>query len=274
MNYQKGFGTKVVLLIVGVLLVLGGVGYWIITSQKNAPIENTNKKNSIEWRFTNMGETDGMPSTHVAVILNGTTHDMGEFLGSCKELSDGGIDGKGLLAGELSAAQCYFAGGGDEIGVFAHEDGGYDLMVGELGEGDSETPFFRGNFKIRHTIPAAEHGDGTSVGENLILGFSSDGSYLTAYNGMTLYTYSKDSDGKSVCNGQCAINWPPYTVPSASAINIPANITSSNVGTITRSDGALQVTYKGAPLYFYVSDNEPGDTTGDKVGNVWFLVKP
>lgn len=61
-------------------------------------------------------------------------------------------DGKGLLAGELAAAQCWFAGGGDEIGVFAHEDGGFDIMVGQLGEGEEGSGVFRGNFHIRNTI--------------------------------------------------------------------------------------------------------------------------
>ena len=78
---------------------------------------------------------------------------MGTFAGSCSEIgASGGIDGKGLLAGELGAAQCWFAGGGNEIGVFADEDGGLEVMVGELGEGEEGAGMFRGDFSIKNTI--------------------------------------------------------------------------------------------------------------------------
>lgn len=116
-------------------------------------------------------------------------------------------------------------------------------------------------------------GDGTDVSQNLILGLSGDGSYLTAFNGMTLYTYSKDTAGVSNCSGQCAANWPPYTVPSADAVHVSSVFKTADVGTIARADGTLQVTYKGQPLYFYVKDAKPGDTLGDGVGGVWYLVK-
>jgi len=108
---------------------------------------------SIQWHFTSAGEIDAMPYTNVAVVVEGKTYEMGKFLGSCSEIgANGGIDGKGLVAGELSAAQCYFAGGGQEIGVFAHEDGGYQIMVGELDEGSAEAPAFRGDFEIKVDI--------------------------------------------------------------------------------------------------------------------------
>ena len=119
-------------------------------------------------------------------------------------------------------------------------------------------------------------GDGTDVSQNLVLGVSSDadlGDYLTAYNGMTLYLYTKDTAGVSNCSGTCAVNWPPYTVPSADAIHVPASITGA-VGTIARADGSLQVTYKGIPLYFWKNDAKPGDPTGQNVGGVWFVVQP
>lgn len=113
----------------------------------------TNNKSSVVWNFKDAGETQGIPYTSVVVVINNKSYDMGKFQGSCSVIgSTGGVDSKGLLAGELSAAQCWFAGGGDEIRVFAHEDGGYDIMVGELGEGVDGGAFFRGNFKIKQSI--------------------------------------------------------------------------------------------------------------------------
>ncbi len=140
------------LLIVLGLIVLGGIGY-VVMKPEVAQMPATEKKISIEWRFTDAGEVDNMPYTNVAVYINGGIHEMGKFLGSCSEVgASGGIDGKGLLAGELSAAQCWFAGGGNEIGVFAHEQGGVDLMVGELGEGEEGAGLFRGNFTVKNSI--------------------------------------------------------------------------------------------------------------------------
>ena len=124
-------------------------------------------------------------------------------------------------------------------------------------------------------LPQQPQGDGTTVGQNLILGMNVDtklGTYLSAYNGMTVYTYAKDSVGTSTCYGQCAANWPPYTVPSKSDINVPATITGK-VDAIARADGTLQVTLNGMPLYFWKNDAKPGDTTGEGVGGVWHVAK-
>ncbi len=115
------------------------------------------------------------------------------------------------------------------------------------------------------------------VAGNLLLGTDATttlGTYLIASNGMTLYTYSKDSSGTSTCSGQCAVVWPPYTIDSADQLdNIQAGITG-DVGSIVRTDGSTQVTYKGSPLYFYANDKVSGDVTGQNVGKVWFVVKP
>ncbi len=115
-----------------------------------------------------------------------------------------------------------------------------------------------------------------STSGNLVLGFNSNstlGNYLIGSNAMTLYRYTKDTPGKSNCSGACAVNWPPYTVTSASPLPAKAGV-SGTVSTIIRADGTMQVTYNGTPLYFWYKDTKPGDTTGQNVGGVWFVVKP
>ena len=99
------------------------------------------------------------------------------------------------------------------------------------------------------------------------------GTFLVATNGMTLYKYTKDTPGVSNCTGQCATLWPPYTVSSASNLNAGSSITGQ-LGTITRADGTMQLTYNNMPLYFWHNDQKPGDTSGNNVGGVWFVVKP
>lgn len=85
--------------------------------------------------------------------------------------------------------------------------------------------------------------------------------------GMTLYTFDKDPEGKSVCNGPCAGNWPPLMAGASDKAG-------GNWTIVTRDDGGRQWAYKSKPLYTWVKDQKPGDTTGDGVGKVWKIAKP
>lgn len=98
------------------------------------------------------------------------------------------------------------------------------------------------------------------------------GNYLVASNGMTLYYFTKDAPGVSNCSGACAVNWPPYTGSTSDVL--AGDGIAGTVSTITRADGTTQLTYNGAPLYFWSKDAKPGDTTGQNIGGVWFVVKP
>ena len=92
-------------------------------------------------------------------------------------------------------------------------------------------------------------------------------SVLTGKNGMTLYTFDRDTAGTSNCDGGCAESWPPYLAKAGS--KAPA----AGFQLIKRKDGTNQWAKNGAPLYFWVGDTKPGDTTGDGVGGVWQLAK-
>ncbi len=97
------------------------------------------------------------------------------------------------------------------------------------------------------------------------------GKILTDARGMTLYRYTKDPPDQSVCTGGCARAWPPLTISGSPdlAEGIPGQL-----GVITRADGTRQVTYNHMPLYYYAADRQPGETTGQGVGNVWYVVTP
>jgi len=99
------------------------------------------------------------------------------------------------------------------------------------------------------------------------------GDILVAYNGMTLYTFNNDEAGVSNCADDCAQAWPPFTVRPDVVLTGGPNV-MSELGTIERADGSLQVTYNGMPLYFWSEDAAPGDATGQGVGDVWFVVTP
>jgi predicted lipoprotein with Yx(FWY)xxD motif len=91
---------------------------------------------------------------------------------------------------------------------------------------------------------------------------------LTDAKGMTLYTWDKDTQGTagaaavSNCNDQCATNWPPAM--AAAGATATADFTL-----VTRKDGTVMWAYKGWPLYTWIKDTKPGDTTGDGVGGTW-----
>ena len=94
---------------------------------------------------------------------------------------------------------------------------------------------------------------------------------VAASNGHTVYRFNSDTPGVSNCKAGCISAWPPLSVTAGTTPTGGTGVTGQ-LGTITRNDGSLQVTYKGLPLYFFHSDSKPGDTNGNYTG--WSLVKP
>jgi predicted lipoprotein with Yx(FWY)xxD motif len=90
---------------------------------------------------------------------------------------------------------------------------------------------------------------------------------LTNANGFTLYSFSPDTSTVSKCNGKCATVWPPVKGPVTATGGVKGTF-----GTITRSNGSVQATFDGHPLYTYVGDTAPGQAKGnglDAAGGLW-----
>ena len=94
---------------------------------------------------------------------------------------------------------------------------------------------------------------------------SAKGKVLANAVGMTLYTFDKDTTGKSNCYNQCAALWPPALVS-------PHAISSEPFSVVERDDGYRQWAYQGKPLYTWVKDAQTGDISGDGVKGVWHIV--
>jgi predicted lipoprotein with Yx(FWY)xxD motif len=88
---------------------------------------------------------------------------------------------------------------------------------------------------------------------------------MVDHKGMTLYTFDKDSGGKSMCNDECAKNWPPMMAPAGATA-------SGKWSVIKRDDGTNQYAYDGKPLYTFVKDKKPGDMVGDNMKDVWHVM--
>lgn len=97
------------------------------------------------------------------------------------------------------------------------------------------------------------------------------GNYLTDAKGMTLYWFKKDSPGKSACMGPCVEKWPIYFRETVKA---GEGIKDEDFGTITREDGKKQSTFRGYPLYYWAGDKAKGDTSGQGVKDVWYVIDP
>ena len=89
---------------------------------------------------------------------------------------------------------------------------------------------------------------------------------LTSRDGRTLYTFDKDSAGKSVCTGGCLAAWPAFTVANP-------KLAGGDFSIVTRDDGVQQWAFKGKPLYFFAGDARPGDANGDNQGGVWHVLR-
>jgi predicted lipoprotein with Yx(FWY)xxD motif len=101
------------------------------------------------------------------------------------------------------------------------------------------------------------------------------GSILVDSQGRTLYLFQKDKGGKSSCSGSCAKVWPPDTTVTSPKAG--SGVSASKLGTVKRSDGSMQITYAGHPLYTYTADASPGQVSGNGInsyGGVWNAVQP
>jgi predicted lipoprotein with Yx(FWY)xxD motif len=95
---------------------------------------------------------------------------------------------------------------------------------------------------------------------------------VDADDGRTLYVFLVDESTESTCYDDCEAAWPPLTVEGEPAAG--EGIDASLLGTSERTDGSVQVTLDGHPLYYFAQDESPGDVNGQGVGDVWFVVSP
>ncbi len=143
--------TKIFIAIIAVL-ALGG-GTYVAYEKKVGPFAETAPTQAeISWKFEGEGDDleSGAPLTRVSVTINGVVSDLGLFTGSCSQIANSSW---GLVEGEIDGAICWWAGGGEEIGIFKEND---QLVIkkGQLDEGSAEVAGVRGNFEL--LIPGNE----------------------------------------------------------------------------------------------------------------------
>ena len=107
------------------------------------------------------------------------------------------------------------------------------------------------------------------------------GKYLVDKQNHALYFFSNDPNGQDSCTGGCQAIWPIFNIDNLTTDNLGDGLTISDFGSVISVSGKKQVTYKGWPLYYYApvvngtnTQEAPGQTLGDGVGNVFFVAKP
>lgn len=119
------------------------------------------------------------------------------------------------------------------------------------------------------------HGSLVRSSSSITVRSSAYGQILFADRGRALYAFTRDTKGgRSTCSGACAAAWPPYLVSARPRAT--AGVRAPLLGTVRRSDGKLQATYGGRPLYFYVSDRAPGQVLCQNVsefGGLWLVLR-
>jgi predicted lipoprotein with Yx(FWY)xxD motif len=90
------------------------------------------------------------------------------------------------------------------------------------------------------------------------------GRVLVDARGRTLYAFDLDKGGKSSCSGACAALWPPLLTSGAPRA---AGVPTAKLGTVKRSDGRLQVTFSGHPLYVFAKDTKAGQVNGASIAH-------
>ena len=122
------------------------------------------------------------------------------------------------------------------------------------------------------TQPSASKAAATS-GAAVATGQTDVGTVLVDQSGKTLYAFAADAKDHSNCSGSCATYWPPVTV--AKGTPTASKDVSATLGTTTRSDGSMQLTVDGWPMYTYAGDAKAGDATGqgkNLSGGLWWVV--
>ena len=118
--------------------------------------------------------------------------------------------------------------------------------------------------------PATTTTEAEAAGLVVTVADSSLGSVLVDGEGNTLYLFTPDEQGDSVCYDQCATAWPPLSADAVAGNGVDAGL----LGSAPRTDGPDQATYNGWPLYYFASDAAPGDVNGQGVNDVWYVLDP
>ncbi len=228
---------------------------------------------------------DATEEAAAATVSLGSSEELGSFLvgpdGMTLYMFTNDAPGASSCSGDCATNWPPLTVGEDETPVLAE---GVPGALNTITREDGSRQVVYNGMPLYHWAQDAAPGDtnGQGVGDIWwvvspplvsLSGNAQFGEILVGSNGMTLYRFDNDTDGTSACYDGCAANWPPLTLGDGQEATIQPGLIGE-VGTIERTDGTVQVTFDGMPLYYWAQDAAPGDATGHGVGDIWWVVKP
>lgn len=139
---------------------------------------------------------------------------------------------------------------------------------GDADTPDSQTTGEPGTSEAPATTAPAEEGPAEGAGEGIMLASSGLGDIIVDDDGNTLYLFVPDAQGDSTCYDQCEAAWPVV----AEVTDTGDGLDVSLLGTTERTNGDVQATYNGWPLYYFANDAAAGDTNGQGLNDVWYVL--
>ncbi|WP_020408617.1 COG4315 family predicted lipoprotein [Hahella ganghwensis] len=164
-----------------------------------------------------------------------------------------------LTIATLGATNAFAEGKADTVDYFAkdkHQKSTYSSGYQSNGDYQSSGDYQSGSNENNATTGRVVTKVNTSIG-----------TVFANAQGMTLYTFTKDTADASNCYDGCTGSWPPFFAKADAKV-------WGEFSVIQRKDGTYQWAYKNQPLYTWVGDRQQGDTSGDGVGSVWYAAKP
>ncbi len=171
------------------------------------------------------------------------------------------------------------------LAVFGRSDGAlqasYDgrplyYFSGDTTAGDTNGEGIGGVWSVANvdgSLGVAAPSAGPASGEVYTVNIATGalGTVLTGEDGRTLYVLTRDvAPGASTCEDDCTANWPAFTLEDGETLAAGAGVTGV-LGTFARSDGSMQVSYDGRPVYYFIGDSQAGDVNGEGIGGIWFV---
>jgi predicted lipoprotein with Yx(FWY)xxD motif len=149
------------------------------------------------------------------------------------------------------------------------------LLVAACSSAATPSPAPTAAATVEASATSAASATGAASGTSYTVNVTADatlGNYLTGADGKTLYVKMGDSTSAPTCTGACLTNWPAFTLDTGQTVVAGTGVTGT-LATFTRPEGT-QVSYNGAPLYYFSGDTAAGQTNGQGVGGVWTVAAP
>lgn len=139
---------------------------------------------------------------------------------------------------------------------------------------DSKQSSMQTSKNTKNKVTQNTESEKVSSGVVITTGESEFGTMLFNEKGQAIYIWELEESTKAECYEDCAKEWPPVLTDGAPRAT--GSVNNELLGTTQRTDGSIQVTYNGHPLYYYAHE-KAGEVKCHNVsthGGLWWVIQP